>query len=136
MNSSHINFDFKNIPSDVKKDMYFNFFFNTEDFIYNIWNLKIIDYDGDIKTDIDIKTEVLNKNHLILKDTIKEELTKYPLEKQLQILFYDDTDFTNKFKFYLNYLQLHNSYLSIKTEKLLDIGSDLEELSMFFAKKI
>lgn len=132
----NINLDINKLPENIQEEIYFNFFFNISDFIYNIWNLKVIDYDGEIQTKAKIKTSVLENNNMIYKDTIKEELSKLPLGKQLDKLFFDETDYKAKFKFYINYMQLHNSYLSIKTEKLLDLSTELEELSIYFEKKI
>lgn len=131
-----LNLDINQLPLEVQEDIYFNFFFDISDFIYNIWNLKIIDYDGEIQNKTKIKTSILDSNEMVYKDTIKDELSKLTLGQQLDRLFFNEDDYKAKFKFYINYMQLHNSYLNIKTEELLDLSTELEELSIYFEKKI
>lgn len=124
------------LPYAIKEELYYDFFFNTSNFLYDVWNLKVIDYDGGISNQSSIKTEMLEKNEIIYKDTIKKNLSLLPLEEQIKKLFHNKKDYFSKVKFYINYIHLHNSYKSIKTKKLLELEHQLEELSLFFEKKI
>jgi len=128
--------DISDLPYDVKEKLYYDFFFNISDFLYDIWNLKVIDYDGELSNNTNIKTEILEKNDMLHKNTIKDQLVHLTLDEQLEKLFFDEKDFSSKFKFYINYIKVHNDYKNIKTKKLLEFEYELEELSLFFEKKI